>query len=45
MPPAVIERVYLLGWREPAMLTFTNWQGRDFGDSKPQDANSVGILR
>ncbi len=44
MPPAVIDRVNLLGWREPAMLTFTNWQGRDIGDNNPQDANSVGIL-
>jgi hypothetical protein len=26
------------------MLTFTNWQDCDIGDSNPQDANSVGIL-
>jgi hypothetical protein len=26
------------------MLTFTDWQGRDIGDSNPQDANSIGIL-
>jgi hypothetical protein len=44
MPPAVIDRVNLLGQYEPALLTFTNQQGRDIGDSNPQDANSVGIL-
>jgi hypothetical protein len=44
MPPAVIDRINLLGWHEPAMLTFTNGQGRDIGDSNPQDANSNGIL-
>jgi hypothetical protein len=44
MPPAVIECVNPLGWRKPAMLTFTDQQGRDIGDSNPQDANSVGIL-
>ncbi len=45
MPPTVIDRVDLLGWCEPAILTFTDWQGRDIGDNKnPQDANSVGIL-
>ncbi len=26
------------------MLTFTNQQGHGISDSKPQDANSVGIL-
>jgi hypothetical protein len=26
------------------MLTFTGRQGRDIGDSNPQDANSVRIL-
>jgi hypothetical protein len=26
------------------MLTFTNRQGRDIGDSNPQDADSVGIM-
>jgi hypothetical protein len=44
MPPAVIDRVNLLGQREPAMLTFTNWQDRDISDSNQQNANSVGIL-
>ncbi len=44
MPSAVIDHVCLLGQREPAMLTFTNRQSRDIGDSKPQDANSIGIL-
>ncbi len=40
----VIDGVNLFGWREPAMLTFTNWQGRDISDSNPQDANFIGIL-
>jgi hypothetical protein len=44
MPPAVIDHVNLLGWYKPALLTFTDQQGRDNGDSNPQDANSVGIL-
>jgi hypothetical protein len=44
MPPAVIDCINLLGRREPAMLTFTNWQGCDICDSNPQDANSVRIL-
>jgi hypothetical protein len=44
MPPTVIDRLNLLGWREPAMLTFTDRQGCDISDSNPQDANSVGIL-
>ncbi len=44
MPPAVIDCVNLLGWCKPAMLTFTDRQGHDIGDSNPQDANSVGIL-
>ncbi len=44
MPPAVIDRVNLLGKCKPAMLTFTNWQGRDIGDNSPQDPNSVEIL-
>jgi hypothetical protein len=44
MPPTVIDRIYLLAWRKPAMLTFSDRQGRDIGDSNPQDANSVGIL-
>ncbi len=44
MLSAVIDCVDLLGWLEPAMLTFTNWQGRDISDNNPQDANSVGIL-
>jgi hypothetical protein len=44
MAPAVIDCVNLLGWHEPAMLTFTDWQGGDIGDSNPQDADSVGIL-
>jgi hypothetical protein len=44
MLPAVIDRVNLLGWCEPAMLTFTDCQGRDNGDNNPQDADSVGIL-
>jgi hypothetical protein len=43
MPPAVIDNVNLLYRHEPAMLTFTDWQGRDIGDDNPQDANSVGI--
>ncbi len=44
MPPAVIDHVNMLGWREPAMLTFTDRQGHDIGDSNPQDAIFVGIL-
>jgi hypothetical protein len=45
MPPAlVVDCANLLGWREPAMLTFTNQQGRDISDSNPQDADSDGIL-
>ncbi len=44
MTPAVIDCVNLLGLHEPAMLTFTNWQGHDIGDNNPQDANSVEIL-
>jgi hypothetical protein len=44
MPPVVIDRVNLLGRRKPAMLTFTDQQGRDIGDNNPQDANSVEIL-
>ncbi len=44
MPPAVIDCVNLLGWREPAMLTFTDRQGRDIGDNDPHYADSVGIL-
>jgi hypothetical protein len=44
MPSTVIDYVNLLGCCEPAMLTFTNLQGRDIGDNNPQDANSVGIL-
>jgi hypothetical protein len=44
MPPTVIDCVNLLGQCEPAMLTFTNWQGRDISDSNLQDANSVGFL-
>jgi hypothetical protein len=43
MPPVVIDSVNLLGWSEPAMLTFTNRQGWDNGDNNPQDANSVEI--
>jgi hypothetical protein len=44
MPHVVIDCVNLLGRCKPAMLTFTNQQGCDIGDSNPQDANSVGIL-
>ncbi len=44
MPPVVIDCVNLLGWCEPAMLTFTHWQGHDIGDNNPQDTNSVGTL-
>ncbi len=44
MLPAVIDCVNLLSQLEPAMLTFTNWQGRDISDNNPQDANSGGIL-
>jgi hypothetical protein len=44
MPPAVIDRVNLLGWLELTKLIFTNQQGCDIGDNNPQDANSVGIL-
>jgi hypothetical protein len=44
MPPAVIDCVNLLGQREPAMLTFTDQQGHDVGDSNPQDANFIGTL-
>jgi hypothetical protein len=43
MLPGVIDYINLLGQRESAMLTFTDWQGRDIGDNNPQDANSVGI--
>jgi hypothetical protein len=44
MPPAVIDRVNLLGQRKPAMLVFTNRHGRDINDNNPQDADSVRIL-
>jgi hypothetical protein len=44
MPSAVIERVYDLGRCEPAILTFTNQQGRDISDSNPQDADPGGVL-
>jgi hypothetical protein len=44
IPRAVIDCLNLLGWRKPAMLTLTNWQGHDIGDSDPQNTNSVGIL-
>ena len=44
MSPAVIDCINLLGQREPAMLTFTNWHGQDIGDNNPHDADSVGIL-
>ncbi len=44
MPPAVIDCVNLLVWREPTMLTFTDRQGWNIGDNNPQNANSVGIL-
>jgi hypothetical protein len=32
VPPAVIDRVNLLGKNEPSILTFTNWHGQDIGD-------------
>jgi hypothetical protein len=44
MPPAVIDCVNLLGWHEPAILTFADLQGHDIGDSNPQDSNSFGVL-
>ncbi len=44
MLPTVIDCVHLLGQRKPTMLTFTDQQGRDIGDSNPQDASSVEIL-
>jgi hypothetical protein len=44
MPPTVMDCVNLLGWRKPAMLTFTDQQCHDIGDNNPQDANSVGML-
>jgi hypothetical protein len=44
MPLTVIDCVNLFGQCKPAMLTFTNPQGHDIGDSNLQDANSVGIL-
>jgi hypothetical protein len=44
MLPAVIYCLNLLGRCEHAMLTFTNQQGHDISDSKPQDANFVGNL-
>jgi hypothetical protein len=44
MPPTVIDCINHLGRHEPAMLTFTDWQGHDIGDGNPQDANSVGFL-
>jgi hypothetical protein len=44
MPPAVIERVNVLGRHKPAILSFTNQQGRDIGDSNPQDADPGGVM-
>jgi hypothetical protein len=44
MPPVVIDHINPLGWRKPAMLTFTDQQGHDIGDCNPQNANSVGNL-
>jgi hypothetical protein len=44
MPPMVIDCINLFGRCKPAILNLTDWQGRDIGDSNPQDANSVGIL-
>ncbi len=44
MPPAVIDRVNLLGQCKPTMLTFTNQHGRDNGDNNLQDTNSIGVL-
>ncbi len=44
MPLEVVDRINLLGGHESAMLTFTNRQGHDIGDSNPQDADFVGIL-
>ncbi len=32
VPPAVIDRVNLLGKNEPSILTFTNRHGQDIGD-------------
>lgn len=44
MPPTVIEHVSVLGQCEPAILTFTNQQGRDIGDSNPQDSDPGGVV-
>ena len=44
MLPMVIDCANLVGWCKAAMLTFTNWQGRDIGNNNPQDGNSVGIV-
>jgi hypothetical protein len=44
MPPTVIDRVNLLGQREPAMLTFTDPHSQDIGDNNPQNTDSVGFL-
>ena len=44
MPPAVIEHVNILGRHEPAILTITNWQGHDIGDSNPKDADPGGVM-
>jgi hypothetical protein len=30
---SVIDRVNLIGWREPSILTFTNWHGQDIGEN------------
>jgi hypothetical protein len=35
MPPVVIDCLNLLGRCKPTMLTFTNQQGHDIGDSNP----------
>ncbi len=32
VPPAVIDRINVLGKNEPSILTFTNWHGQDIGD-------------
>jgi hypothetical protein len=40
MPPAVIERVNVLGKAEPSILTFTDWHGLEIGHY-PQDVPVV----
>ncbi len=41
MPSSVIDHVNFIGWREPSILTFTNWHGQDIGEN-PQDIDLDG---